>query len=170
MGEIVLSKTKWISGPSSFANLSQKMMCEASKGRWRLLQQVEKEHTMSTFVGGFGATLLWISWSNFDFGVFWIVTPTWLIDNGTGVSRYLSICPMSNSCLQGMVQDVSEEIASHWYSNEIFVFARHFVTKTFRSKLFDLLLLYGVLVGVWIIIAVFDETVTCTETNGSNVG
>ena len=51
-------------------------------------------------------------------------------------------------CLQGMVQDASKEIAGHWYWKEAFVFARHFVTTSFRSKIFDFLLLDGVLVGV----------------------
>ena len=53
-------------------------------------------------------------------------------------------------CLQGMVQDASKEIAGHWYWKEAFVFARHFVTTSFRSKIFDLLLLDEVLVGVWL--------------------
>ena len=140
--------------PSLFANVSEQMICKASKGRWRLVQQVKKEHTIN-----YGHIVL-----------SFFLPPTWLIDNCTGVSVYLSICSMSISALQGMVQDASKEIAGHWYWNKAFFFARHFVTTSCRSKTFDLLSLDGVLVGVWIIIAVFDEAITCAETNGPNVG
>ena len=51
----------------------------------------------STFVGGFDATLFSSSLINFYLGVFCIVPFTWLVDSGTGVSGYLSICSMSTS-------------------------------------------------------------------------
>ena len=57
-----------------------------------------------------------------------------------------------------------------WYWNEAFVFAWHFVTNSFRGKIFYLLSLDGVLVDVWIIIAIFDEAIMCAETDGPNVG
>ena len=47
------------------------------------------------FLGGFAGFFKLLK--QFDLGVFCIVIPTWLIDNGTGVSGYLSIIPMSTS-------------------------------------------------------------------------
>ena len=138
---------------SLFANLSQQMICHASKGRWRLMQQVKKEHTINY---GHVNIFRWI-WCNSFFKLLKefqlccflhcsIHVAHWQWYQCQHVSKYLLHV---NLCLQGMVE--------------------HFVTTSFRSKILDLLLLDRVLVGVWIILPVFDEAITYTETNCPNV-
>ena len=141
------------------------MICQVSKGRWRLVQQVKKEHTINY---GHVDICRWI-WCNSFFKLLkqfqlWCFlhcsthVAYWQWHRCQQVSKYLLHV---NLCLQGMVQDASKEIVGHWYWNEAFVFAWHFATTSFRSKIHDLLLFAGVLVGAWIIIAVFDEAIRC---------
>ena len=135
--------------PSLFANLSQKMICQASKGRLRLIQQVKKGHTINY---GHVNIFRWIR-CNYFFKLLEEFQLCCFLHCSIHVTHWqwhqCQHVPKDllhvNLCLWGMVEDASKEIAGHCYQNEAFAFARHFVTTSFRSKI----LIFCCLIVFW---------------------
>ena len=99
-GEIVLSKNKSIFVPLCFQTCLNKWSARPAKvdrGWYNKWKKNISIMVTPTFAGVFDATLFSSSRNNLDFGVFCIVPSTWLFDNGTGVSGYLSIGSISTS-------------------------------------------------------------------------